>query len=185
MSPPKVVRSLTPVSNLEDLARQGLRLDTELLQFEPRYDAPTEVRALLAPNEAADVGFLALLRRVNDRVIAYDRSYLPRTVAERLSPEDLLRRPAFDIARELVGSPNTSVDWEIEIGPAPRDVRDALGITAGLPVVIASSTLRRDDGSLIIRTERYYRIDRVKFRQSSRYPAPPAGPTPGVLAVSH
>jgi len=186
VSPPKVIRSLTPVSNLEeDLARQGLRLDTELLQFEPRHNAPPEIQALLAPDAAAHVGFLALLRRVNDRVIAYDRSYLPQAVAERLSPGDLLSRPTFDIARDLVGSPDTSVDWEIEIGPAPRDVREALRITPGLPVVIATSTLRRNDGTLVIRTERFYRIDRVKFRQSTRYPAPPVDSAAAGPAVTH
>jgi GntR family transcriptional regulator len=185
VSPPKVVRSLTPVLNLEeDLARQGLRLDTELVRFEPRHSAPPEISVLVDPEGCADVGFVALLRRVNDRVIAYDRSYLPRTVAERLNPADLSHRPAFEIARELVGSPNTSVEWEIEIGPAPHDVREALGITPGLPVVIATSTLRQDAGVLVIRTERFYRIDRVKFRQSSRYPAPPE-PAAAEPAVSH
>jgi GntR family transcriptional regulator len=186
VSPPKVVRSLTPVSNLEeDLARQGLRLHTELVRFEPRHSAPPEILALLDPDARADVGFVALLQSVNDRVIAYDRSYFPRAVAERLNPADLSHRPAFEIAREMVGSPNTSVEWEIEIGPAPSDVRGALGVTPGLPVVIATSTLRRDDGNLVIRMERFYRIDRVKFRQSSRYPAPPADPGAADPAVSH
>jgi DNA-binding GntR family transcriptional regulator len=185
VSPPKVIRSLTPVSNLEeDLARQGLRLDTELLQFEPRHNVPSEIRALFGPS-GPHVGFLALLRRVNDRVIAYDRSYLPYAVAKRLSPRDLESRPTFDIARELVGAPDTFVDWEIEIGPAPSDVREALGITPGLPVVIATSTLRRNDGTLVIRTERFYRIDRVKFRQSTRYPAPPPDSASVGPAVTH
>ena len=186
VSPPKVVRSLTPVSNLEeDLARQGLHLDTELVRFEPRHSAPPEMLALLDPDARADVGFLALLRRVDDRVIAYDRSYFLQEVAGRLNLADLSTRPAFDIARELVGSPNTSVEWEIEIGPAPGDVREALGITPGLPVVIATSTLRRDDGTLVIRTERFYRIDRVKFRQSTRYPALSSESAAAVPAVSH
>jgi len=174
VSPPKVVRSLAPVTTMEeDLARQGVKLETRILEFERRHPAPATVRAKVGGRRPSRVGFLTLLRLVDDRVIAYDRSYFPTDLAARFDPESF-DGPVLEAVRELAGSPVTWVDWEIEILPAPREAASALGITPRLPVVVSTSTLWREDDTLVIRTERFYRIDRVKFRHSTRYPSSPA-----------
>jgi GntR family transcriptional regulator len=185
VSPPKVVRSLAPVTTMEeDLGRQGVKLETRVLEFERCRPTPADVQALLGPGRPILIGFLTLLRLVDDRVIAYDRSYFPTALAARLDPESLGDRPVLEIVRELAGSPSAFVDWEIEIGPAPREAAARLGITPRLPVVVSTSTLWKDDGNLIIRTERFYRIDRVKFRHSTRYPATPSSDAPLPLVAS-
>ncbi len=187
VSPPKVVRTLAPVTTMEDdLARQGVKLETRVVQFDRRHPAPAAVQALPGSSGLSHVGLLTLLRLVDDRVIAYDRSYFPTELAARFEPESF-EGPVLEAVRELAGAPPASVDWEIEILPAPREAAAALGITPRLPVVVSTSTLWGDDSSLIIRTERFYRIDRVKFRHSTRYPSSPVSPDaprPGGAALS-
>jgi DNA-binding GntR family transcriptional regulator len=151
-------------------------LETRVLRFEREHEAPEAIRALLKDGQPAGLAFLALLRLVDDRVIAYDRCYFPSDLAERFDPRRPLAQPVLETIWALAGAPPTSVDWEIEIEPGAKDAVAALGVTPGLPVVVATSTLRRDDGWLVVRAERFYRIDRVRFRQSGRYPPAPVEP---------
>jgi UTRA domain len=67
------------------------------------------------------------------------------------------------------------LDWEIEIVPSSREAAAALGLTPGVLVVASSTTAYAEDGSPVSRSERWYRIDRVKFTFATRY-APDAAP---------
>ena len=184
VSPPKVVRSLTPITTIdEDLRRQGVDLETRVLQFERDHAAPAAIRALLGSGQQSGLAFLSLLRLVDDRVIAYDRCYFPMEFADGFDPHRPMERSVLETIRLLAGGPPTWVDWEIEIEPGPKEAVAALRITPGLPVVVATSTLRRNDGCLVVRADRFYRIDRVKFRHSGRYPSVPASPEPPGPAV--
>jgi GntR family transcriptional regulator len=117
VSRPKVVRSLTPVSNLEeDLARQGLHLDTELVRFEHRHSAPPEVLALLDPDARADVGFLALpIEMAHLETLSPTKplccrgvgesSLLPTAVAVAAAVEDVLRDRGLRVDRMPLTAP--------------------------------------------------------------------------------
>jgi hypothetical protein len=106
---------------------------------------------------------------VEGQKIAYDRTYLPSRIAARLDLEALGDRPLIEVVRDLTGIRTTWLIWEIEILPSSAEVATALGITPGVLVVLSATTGCGDDRQPVVRTERFYRIDRVKFRYENQY----------------
>ena len=135
--------------------------------------------------ETARVGFLSLLRIVDDRVVCHDRRYFPPLIAERFDFSLLAHRSLPEVLEELGGRPITAVDWETEIVPASREVARSLGITPGVLVLVNSGLESFEDGVPAQVVLMHYRIDRVKFRFSiDRRPgrsasASPPRPLPG------
>jgi GntR family transcriptional regulator len=198
VSPPKVSRLLAPLYTLEeDLRRQGLALETRVLRYEPATAPPEPIRERLRLRRGARVAVLELLRLVAGQVIAHDRAYVPTPLAARFRPE-AVGDPLLEVLRDQARVRLGKVDWEIEILPSAPDVARALGITAGVLVVASRAGAYSDQGWPISRSERCYRIDRVKFhvaaehapgaaaaevwagaRRRARDPGPAAGRRPG------
>lgn len=114
---------------------------------------------------------LDLLRLVEGRVIACDRAYVPAALVGRFRPDEVSQKPLLEALRGRAGNRIGQLDWEIEILPAAPEVAAALGITAGVLVVASRTTAYADDGSAVYRSERSYRIDRVKFHFATQYAA--------------
>jgi GntR family transcriptional regulator len=172
VSPPKVVRSLAPLYTMEeDFRQQGIKLETRVLQYEPAFVPPPGIRDRLRLPPDGRVGFLTLLRLVEGRAIAYDRSFLPESVARRFHPEELGDRPLLEVLRDLTGIRVAALDWEIEIVPSSTEEAAALGLTPGVLVMSSATTASASDGVPIARGERAYRIDRVRFRYAAQYAA--------------
>jgi DNA-binding GntR family transcriptional regulator len=170
VSPPKVVRSLSPLYSIEeDLKRQGAKSESRLLRYQPAVIPPEFVRQSLSLTPGATAGLLTLLRLVDDRVIAYDRRYFPPAVAALFDPVLLSDRPITEVVGEIAGSPVTSSDSEIEIHASTREVAETLGITPGNLIVTVTGTLYLNDGSPVQMVVMSYRVDRVRFKSSMRY----------------
>lgn len=165
ISPPKITRRIVPGCPIEqDLREQGLKLETEVVAYEPSAEAPEHIRARLALREGALVGCLSLIRVVEDRVICHDRRYFPPAIATRFDPGVVGSQPVSELVQELAGRRISLVDWETDITPAPQDVARPLGITPGVLVLMSTFTAYLDSGEPVEAGVMSYRIDRVKFR---------------------
>jgi GntR family transcriptional regulator len=176
VSPPKVTRSLAPLYTLEeDFRRQGVKLETRVVEYRPAVEPPAHIREQLGLGRRGQAAVLALIRLVDGRIIACDRAYIPTRLVTRFQPEEVTEHPLLEVLRDHAGIRIGRLDWEIEILPASAEVALALGITPGVLVVASRTTAHADDGSPVSRSERCYRIDRVKFNFATQY-APDAAP---------
>jgi GntR family transcriptional regulator len=170
VSPPKVVRSLSPLYSIEeDLKRQGAKFESRLLGYTPTATPPDFVQRGLALAPGAPAGLLTLLRLVDDRVIACDCRYFPPAIATSFDPILLSDRPITEVVGDIAGSPVTGSDSEIEIHASTPEVAETLGITPGMLVVTVTGTLYLNDGSPVQMVVVSYRVDRVRFRSAMRY----------------
>jgi GntR family transcriptional regulator len=170
VSPPKVVRALSPLYSFEeDLKRQGVKPETRLLRYQRAVVPPAFVRRGLRLPAGSRVGRLSLLRLVEDRVIAYDRRYFPPSIARRFDPALLSDRPITDLVGDIAGSPLTNSESEIEIHTAMRDVAEMLGITPGMLTVTVTGTVYLESGAPVQMVVMSYRVDRVRFKSSLPY----------------
>ncbi len=170
VSPAKLTRSLAPLYTIEeDFRQQGIKLETRVLGYERSVEPPAEIRVALRLGPRGRVAVLSLLRLVEGQVIACDRAYLPASLVARFHPEEVAERPLLEVLREQTGVRIGRLDWEIEILPSSPEVAHALGLTPGVLVVASRTTAHAEDGSPVSRSERWYRIDRVKFHFATQY----------------
>jgi DNA-binding GntR family transcriptional regulator len=110
---------------------------------------------------------MRLSRCIEDRVIAYDRRYLPSSIAVRLDSTLLADRPITELVDEITGNPATRSEFEVEIHPAMDEVAANLGITPGMLTVTVTATHYASETpvQVIIIS---YRVDRVRFKSISR-----------------
>jgi GntR family transcriptional regulator len=175
VSPPKISRLLAPLYTLEeDLRRQGLKLETRVLRYESATEAPDAVRERLGLRRRSRVAVVELLRLVDGQVIAHDRAWVPTPLASRFQPEEV-GDPLLEVLRDRTRAGLGRLDWEIEILPSGPEVARALGITPGVLVVASRATAYSKEGAPVSRSERCYRIDRVKFHVAAQELPAPAG----------
>jgi GntR family transcriptional regulator len=170
VSPAKISRLLAPLYTLEeDLRRQGLKLETRVLRYDPATEPPDHVRERLQLRRRSRVAVVELLRLVAGQVIAHDRAYVPTPLAARFRPEEV-GDPLLEVLRDRARVRLGRLEWEIEILPSGPEVARALGITSGVLVVASRATAYSRDGAPVSRSERCYRIDRVKFHVAAQDP---------------
>jgi GntR family transcriptional regulator len=177
VSPPKVTRNMVPFTMLEDdFRRQGVPLETEVLDFHAKADPPDFIRELLRLRTGGTAGCIALLRRVADRIICLERRYMPSRLARRFDPSQVHTRPVLEQVQQLAGAAVTSFSWDMEFLPATDDAAALLGITPGVTSLVSTSTERLEDGSPVHVNHAWYRLDHVKFRFSvDQWRMPTAG----------
>jgi DNA-binding GntR family transcriptional regulator len=152
----------------EDLKRQGLKPQTQLLRYQRAVAPPKFVQRSLRLAAGAKIGVLKLLRLVDDQVIGYDRRYFPPAIARRFDPSFVTDRPITELVSEIAGSSPTHSEVEVEIHPAMGEVADRLGITPGMLTVSVGATHYLSDGTPVQTIVNSYRIDRVRFKSTAR-----------------
>jgi len=169
VNPPKVVRHWSPIATFEeDIQRQGVHLETRVLEYKREAPPTPSLRHRLALTDDALVDVLTLLRLGDGRALCYDR----RTFASVIGPIDPLsveQKPVLEILWKRTGRPTRAVSWEAEIVPSSAEVAGALGIKPGMLVVQTLGTAHLEDGSPIECVDSYYRVDHVKFQFEGRY----------------
>jgi DNA-binding GntR family transcriptional regulator len=98
----------------------------------------------------------------------------PTSLVARFRPEEV-GDPLLEVLRDRARVRLGRLEWEIEILPSAPEVARALGITSGVLVVASRATAYSKDGVPVSRSERCYRIDRVKFHVAAQDPAAAAG----------
>jgi GntR family transcriptional regulator len=166
VSPPKVTRTLPFAVAEDDYRRDGGRLETQILEYIPDATPAGLVAERFRLSSGTSVGYLGLLRLVNDRVVSYERRYLHPKIARRFVPARIQQQPVLEVIQRLASMSVESFEWELDISPALHDAAKALGITPGTLVLVTTSTDYLKDGSPIQVNQTYYRIDRVRFRST-------------------
>ncbi len=163
VNPPKLTRHMVPHCTIEqDFLNQGFEVETRLLAYEQMADPPQNIRSALRLGEEDCVGYLTLLRLVQDRIICLDQRFFPPKAAQRFEVGKIGFRPFHSILNDATGTPAVRSTSEMEIVPADAKVAAALRIVPGVLVLqnafIAYSTLDTPIETGVIS----YRIDRVK-----------------------
>ena len=165
VSPPKVTRRFVPFCVMEqDFREQGIKLDTQLVAYEPRVNPPAWIEERLGPAAGDSMGHLVMIRSVNGHPLCHDERYLAPSVAARFDPGLVRTHSLSDLLQELAHGSITVSDVETEIAPAPRDVARPLSIIPGMLVIINRFTEYVGDGEPLEFGTVSYRVDRVKFR---------------------
>jgi GntR family transcriptional regulator len=172
VNPPKITRWLSPMYPFEeDLRRQGVKFETRILEYTRRHIPADPVPERLRLPAGTPVGFLALQRLVDDRIICLDRRYLPPDIASRFDPQMITDQPVAEIIRTLARQPIVSADWTTEIVAAPREVALSLGVIPGVLILTNTGIEYLADGRPIQVHAMSYRIDRVRFQFAVNYAA--------------
>lgn len=170
VSPEKVTRRFAPLSSFEkDLTSQGVRFETQVLDYRKSIAAPAPILKCLNLSHDDKVGCLSLLRLVDDRVVCHDLRYYPVEIAERIDPARAEKEDASEILESVVGTPITKVHWESEIIPASAEVAEALGVASRTLVLANLYTWFVDNGRPAEAGVITYRVDRCKFRFEEKF----------------
>jgi DNA-binding GntR family transcriptional regulator len=92
---------------------------------------------------------------------------VPTALAARFRPEEV-GDPLLEVLRDRARVQLGRLAWEIEILPSAPEVARALGVTSGVLVVASRATAYSRQGVPVSRSERCYRIDRVKFHVAAQ-----------------
>lgn len=169
VSPPKITRRFAPLYTFErDLTEQGIVFETQVLGYE-MISPPAFIQKRLALEEADKVGFLTLLRLVDDRIICHDRRYFAPSVAPKIKEALSKEKEVTQALEELVGIRISEVDWESEIIASSSEVADVIGVTPGTLVVSNTYTYYLESGEPVEAGVMSYRIDRCKFKFGGRF----------------
>lgn len=172
-NPPKVVRRFYPLYSFEhDLRDRGIKFETVILARKTQEAPDENIRSRLQIDEGTTVGFLSLIRLVNDRIICHDKRYYRTGIVEYISDEIITSGNLSLAVRKVVGKGVESTDWESEIVPASKDAANALRIAPGVLVVANSFNYYLSDGTPIETGEMYYRVDRCKFQFGGMFKEP-------------
>ncbi|QOZ36534.1 GntR family transcriptional regulator [Bradyrhizobium sp. CCBAU 53421] len=170
VNPPRVVRSLMPLLPIEqDFERQGIKMRSEILSVERAAQAPDHVLERLPRARLDKISVVTLLRSVEDRVISFDRRYVPDSIVDEVDLSRIGTVPAGRLFGGHARLPITEHKMELEFAPASLDDAKILGVTPGTMIVVSSGTDYMQNGESYAFTAMHYRIDRVKFSYASRY----------------
>ncbi|WP_342709847.1 GntR family transcriptional regulator [Bradyrhizobium sp. B124] len=177
VNPPRVVRSLMPLLPIEqDFARRGIKMRSEVLSVERSADAPGHVLEKLRRTRSDAISVVTLLRSVEDRVISFDRRYVPDSIIDDVDLSKIGTVPAGILFGRCAKLPITEHKMELEFAPASLDEAKILGVTPGTMIVVSTGTDYLQNGESWAFTAMHYRIDRVKFSYASRYSPGELGP---------
>jgi GntR family transcriptional regulator len=164
VNPPKITRHIVPATTLEqDLQDQGLKVETEVLSFEPAVAPPPGIQARLRLQPGDRAGRLRLVRRVHDMVIGQDDRYLPAALAARFEPELIRTHSVQDVLQDLVDEDIATANWETEITAVGPEMAEALRITPGSLIFLNTFLHLLVSGEPVEAGVMGYRLDRVKF----------------------
>ena len=178
VSPPKITRRFFPWHSFEqDLNEQGIDYETRILFYDPAAEPPEFIRQRLHLEPGDTVGFLSLVRSVDDRIVCHERRHYPPDLAARFDPEAVGDRDASKVIEDLAGALITDIDWESEIISASGEVADAMDIAPRTLVVANTYTWHREGGVPMEAGVISYRIDRCKFKYQVSFNRRDASPT--------
>ena len=170
VSPPKITRRFSPLYSFEqDLSDQGVAFETRLLAYKPSSRPSATTRERLGLPVGTTVGWLSLVRVVDDRVVCHDQRFYPPDIASRFNPERVTDQDASKILEDLLAEPIAESDWEGEIIPASGDVAAALEIAPRTLIVANTYTWRLKNGTPVEAGVISYRIDRCRFKYEASF----------------
>ena len=129
------------------LQQMGSRTSTAVLRLEPTRP-PVHLTAL-----GAEVTVIERLRSVDDRPVAFIRTYVPSRVAATFTREELVDGSLHQLIRERT----------IRAVAAAPPLDTALGVEPGAPLLLLEGLSRDQDGDVVESFSTWHRSDLIAF----------------------
>jgi len=152
---------------LEDLIRQGLRVEVRVLEF-GLSPAPAEVTASLGISTGERVVFAKRLRSVEGEPFAVVESYVPADVGGKLRLGDLEREPLMRLLETKAGVEVTSATEVFQAVAADDETARLLGIDPLAPLLKMTLTAFSKGGRPVNLEYVFFRSDRYHYRAHFR-----------------
>lgn len=95
------------------------------------------------------------LRLVNDRPIFYDHNYLPAMVLPRFTSKNMENQSLFEVLRKSYGLEIKGGEQRLRAIPAPENIREALNVPSGHPILHLQRRLFTNKPSIHIYSSLY------------------------------
>jgi GntR family transcriptional regulator len=137
--------------------RMGSRTSTAVLRLEPTRP-PVHLTAL-----GPEVTVIERLRSVDDRPVAFIRTYVPSDVAASFTREELVDGSLHQLIRERTGRYVAGGERTIRAVAAAPPLDSALGVDPGAPLLLLEGLSRDQDGEVVESFSTWHRSDLIAF----------------------
>jgi GntR family transcriptional regulator len=146
---------------LESLRAMGAETQVELLAAE-EASAPPQVAELLDLARGAKVERAVRLRKLKGTPFSHLVTYVPLEIAAAYSREQLATTPLLTLL-ERAGAKATDAEQTLTAVAAPKEIADALQISAGAPLLHITRVMRDAGGRAVQVIEAHYRPDQFQY----------------------
>jgi GntR family transcriptional regulator len=146
----------------DEMAEQGLRVDTDVLDLRRATVPPEEAAALSVPI-GSEVLRVERLRRVEGEPLCLVTTWLPLPRFDGLDAADLATASLYDVLRDFYAVVPRSGTRRVEAAAADDRTASLLGVKRGTPVLRLSSVSVDQDGTPFESFRAVYRADRTSF----------------------
>lgn len=160
---PKRAEKLTLTSFLDSWSHDGARPRILIDHLGP-VEAGAEIAGKLQIGADSDVTYIRRHRFLDDMLVAIDHRYIPLSLSDGLTMQDINTSSLTDYLRNRAGVEIDIGEMEIEARCAGNDDQQELMIEAGQPVLVRSLTLNDRAGAPVLTGTSIYRADRIKYR---------------------
>lgn len=154
----------------DEMAEQGLRVDTDVLELRPVV-VPPEEAARLGVATGSRVLHVERLRRVGGEPLCLVSTWLPLPRFDGLDAADLATSSLYDVLRDFYAVVPRSGHRRVEAAAADDRTASLLGVKRGTPVLRLSSVSVDQDGTPFETFRAVYRSDRTSFEIRVAAPA--------------
>lgn len=139
-----------------DMINNGKSVSYRVLNF-TKVPTNQQIREQLAIGKRDPVHQLLRQRLVDDQPIAIEIRYLPSLSALRMHVKQLETLPLQTIFQDILGMTITTIDNQVRVGLASKDVAEWLEIKRNRPVMIRSHTYFNENKKPLLWGETIYR----------------------------
>lgn len=166
---PDAATPLPPIKytgSLEDVYERVLRLDVVDVDI-TRVPVPAMLRQILGvPAEDSELTCIKRLRYINDEPFSFTINYLPVSIGDRISKEELFTIPLMAILEGHMKIPIVRAVETVEAAPADPEVSGRLRIPVLYPVMHITRTMYTEGDKPFEVVETFYRADKYKYSVS-------------------
>ncbi len=160
---PRLEHSKPFLSFEEEMRARGATTGIKLLDMRTE---PAEEKVAENLHLAAGTPVVALerLRFVDGQVVGYEIRYLPKQIADALTPDEIHNQPLVPAVRRILGKPRTKLALRVTASNARKREARLLEIPAGSPVLVREHVWHYEPegplqyGKSIFRGDRYQMV---------------------------
>jgi GntR family transcriptional regulator len=131
---------------------------------------PSQILArIFASVGTPDLYHLKRLRSVDQEVVGIEERYIPAAIASEVPRKALEKQSIFVLLRHAQAEPIALIDIEVSSQVADRGMARLLGIKAGAPLLVRTSTLRGQSGRPLAHGTTTFIAEHYTFRFTARY----------------
>ena len=148
-------------SLMESLKQMGLETEVRLVEA-VTVGAGAAVGQLLEIAPEAMVQRAIRLRSLNGEPFSHLLTYIPETIANRFTPEDLAAIPLLTLLERVGAEVSEAEQWISAVSADPA-IASALGVPAASPLLRIERVMRDKQGRPVQLVYAHYRSDRFQY----------------------